>query len=162
MNFKNVLIVLGCSPKQDGKPSDCMISRIRKAIHLYKKNNYSRIVLSGGPSRYGVPEAAVMRIMLLNFVPHEKVMVERHSRSTVQNAVFCWALLKDKHVKNITVLTSEHHLPRARYIFRKLYSHMKVSLDFEAAQDTFDPIEGIFYRVKEFFLLLWLRIFGIR
>ena len=46
-NFKHVLIVLGCGPKRDGKPSQCMISRARKAIQLHKKNNYSAILPAG-------------------------------------------------------------------------------------------------------------------
>jgi uncharacterized SAM-binding protein YcdF (DUF218 family) len=100
--------------------------------------------------------------MLLNFIPQNKLLVERHSRSTVQNAVFCWDMLKGKAVKRITILTSAHHIPRARYIFKKLYSHMHVSLDFEAAPDDFDPIESVFYRVKEFLLLSWLKVFGVR
>jgi uncharacterized SAM-binding protein YcdF (DUF218 family) len=162
MNFKNVLIVLGCLPKKDGRPSDCMLSRVRKAIHLYKRDNYSRIILSGGPSRLKIPDSEIMRVMMLRFVPHQKLITERHSRSTVQNAVFCWAILKDRHPKKITILTSEHHLPRARYIFRKLYSHMHVSLYFESAPDNFDPIESLFYRLKEFFLLSWQRLFGVR
>ncbi|MFH1073151.1 MAG: YdcF family protein [Nanoarchaeota archaeon] len=161
MNFKNVLIVLGCSSRKDGRPSDCMVSRARKAVHLYKRENYSRVILSGGPSCLVIPESEIMRIMLLRFIPSGKLITERHSRSTVQNAVFCWELLKDRHSKKITVLTSEHHLPRARYIFRKLYSHMGVSLYFESAPDNFDPIESLFYRIKEFFLLSWQRLFGV-
>ncbi|MBU2560912.1 MAG: YdcF family protein [Nanoarchaeota archaeon] len=160
MSFKNVLIVLGCSPRPDGRPSDCMIARVRKAVQLYRKNNYSKVLLSGGPARYRVPESVVMRVMLLNFIPHEKILLERHSRDTVHNAVFCWELLKEKKPKNITVVTSEHHMPRTRYIFKRLYSHMGVSLKFEAAPDTFDPVESVYYRVKERLLLLKLRVFG--
>jgi uncharacterized SAM-binding protein YcdF (DUF218 family) len=162
MNFKNVLIVLGCAPKKDGRPSDCMISRVRKAAQLYKRDNYSRIIVSGGPSRLRIPESEIMRIMLLHFIPPAKLITERHSRTTIQNAIFCWELLKGKHPKKITVLTSAHHLPRARYIFRKLYSHMNVSLYFESAPDTFDPIQLFFLKVKEFLLLSWLRLFGVR
>jgi uncharacterized SAM-binding protein YcdF (DUF218 family) len=157
---KDVLIVLGCSPKKDGRPSDCMISRVRKALQLYRRHNYSKVLLSGGPSRYGVPEAAVMRVMLLNFIPPDRILVERRSRSTVQNALFCWGLLNEEEVKRVTVVTSAHHIPRAKYIFRKMYAHMGVSLAFEAAADTFDPIESVFFRLKEFVLLLKLRVFG--
>ena len=158
--YKNVLMVLGCSPKRDGRPSDCMISRVRKALQLYKKDNYSKVILSGGSAKFGVPEAAVMRVMLLNFIPHDKIAVELHSRSTVQNALFCWNMLKNKDVKHVTVVTSSHHVPRARYIFTKMYRHMGVSLHFEGSPDTFDPVESVFFRVKEFILLLKLRILG--
>ena len=160
-SYRNVLIVLGCPPRKDGRPSDCMISRVRKAIQLYKKNNYSRVIFSGGPSRR-IPEADIMRIMCLNHLPHNKVLVERHSCSTVQNAVFCWERLKDKEVKRVTVLTSAYHLRRARYIFKQLYSHIHVTLAFESAADTFDPVESIYFRLREIIALLGLKIFGIR
>lgn len=160
MSFRNVLIVLGCSPRRDGRPSDCMISRVRKAVQLCRKNNYSKVLLSGGPAKYRVPEAVVMRVMLLDFIPHEKILIERHSRGTVHNALFCWEILKDHKPKSLTVVTSEHHMPRTRYIFKRLYAYMGVSLKFEAAPDTFDPVESAFYHLKERLLLLKLRIFG--
>lgn len=158
---KNVLIVLGCAPKKDGRPSDCMISRVRKAVRICRKSNYSKVLLSGGPTR-GVPESEIMRIMMMRFISPDRIITERNSRNTVQNAVFCWELIKDRKPKHVTVVTSEHHLPRARYIFRKLYSHMGVSLRFEPAQDTFDPIEGAAFRLKEFAALARLKLFGIR
>ena len=158
-SFKNILIVLGAMPKLDGRPSDVMLSRVRKAISLYKKENYSKVILSGGPSR-GVPEAEVMRIMLLRFIPQEKMLIEPHSRTTSQNAVLCWALIKDKKPKKITVVTSNYHLARASYIFRKLYAHMGVSLKFEGAQDNLDPIESVFFKVKELVLFGWILVRG--
>jgi vancomycin permeability regulator SanA len=69
-NYKHVLIVLGCAPRRDGKPSECMIARLRKAIQLYRKDNPSVVLFSGGPTRYGVSEAAIMRVMALNHLPH--------------------------------------------------------------------------------------------
>ena len=160
-SYRNVLIVLGCAPKKDGRPSPCMLSRVRKAVQLCRKNSYSKILLSGGPTR-GVPESEIMRIMLIRFVDSGKIITETSSRSTVQNAVFCWEMLKDKRPKKITVVTSAHHVPRARYIFKKLYSHMGVSLRFEPAEDFFDPFESFFYGLKERIFLLRLKLFGIK
>jgi uncharacterized SAM-binding protein YcdF (DUF218 family) len=126
-----------------------MISRVRKTIQLYRKNNYSKVLLSGGSTKIKLPESEVMRIMLLNFIPESKIITERHSKQTVHNAVFCWEILKDKKPKHITIVTSDHHIPRTRYVFRKLYSHMGISLKFEGAADTFDPIASVYYHLKE-------------
>ncbi len=158
-SFKNVLIVLGAMPRIDGRPSDAMVSRVRKAISLYKKENYSKVILSGGPSR-GIPEAEMMRVMMLRVIPQEKLLVEPHSRTTSQNAVLCWALIKDNKPKKITVVTSNYHLSRASYIFRKLYAHMSISLKFEGAQDNFDPLESIFFKIKELVLFGWVLVRG--
>ena len=161
MSFKNMLIVLGCQPRRDGKPSDPLLSRVRKAIQLYRRENYSKVVLSGGSVKFRVPEADIMRVMLMQHIPESRMVMERKSRSTVQNALFCWELLKDKDVKHLTVVTSEHHIPRARYIFNKMYAHMGISLRFEPAPDSFDRIERKFYWLKEHIALLTLKLFGI-
>jgi vancomycin permeability regulator SanA len=156
--------VIGCAPKKDGRPSNCMISRVRKAVQLYRKNNYSKVLISGGPSRLKIPKSEVMRIMLLNFVPNSKIITEHHAINTVQNAVFCWEMLKDKKPKHITIVTSEHHLRRTRYIyiFKKLYAHMGVSLKFEPAEDTFDIVEAAFFHLKELVLLIKIKLFGFK
>ena len=113
-SYKNVLIVLGYPPKKDGRPSDILISRVRKAVQLFKKDDYSMVLLSGGPSRMKVPEAVVMRVMLLKFIPDDRILVETASRDTMQNAVFCWEILKGKKPKQITIVTSKFHIRRAR------------------------------------------------
>jgi len=158
--WKNVMLVLGCAPNKDGRPSDPMISRVRKAVQLYRKNRYSKVLLSGGPTRMPVPESEVMRIMLLNFIPDKRMFAEKNSKDTIQNAVFCWEILKEKQTKNITVVTSAHHIPRTRYIFESLYGHMGVKLKFEPAQDNFDPITATLFKLKEKFLLARLKMKG--
>lgn len=162
-NVKHVMIVLGCKPKFNGKPSSPMIARARLAVQLHKKNNYSQIILSGGRTRRNAPpEAAVMRVMLLDHLPHNKVISEIKSRSTVQNALFCWEIIKDKKPKSVTVVTSEMNKARVSYIFRKLYAHMGVSLKFEAAPDDYDPIEKLYYWIWELCARAYYKIFGIR
>lgn len=162
MNYKNILLVLGARPRKDGRPSDQMVSRVRKAVSLFSKNKYSRVIISGGPSSLPIPESEIMRLMMLKFIPDNKLLLERNARDTVQNAVFSWELIKDKKPKKITIVTSAYHLPRAKYIFRKLYKHMGVSLKFEPAQDRFDPVESVYHFIKERFLLARLKIKGFR
>lgn len=159
--YKNILIVLGCGPKKDGKPSDIMVSRAKKTAQLFKKNKYGKVIFSGGPSR-GVPESELLRVLLINHVPQRKIITERNSLSTVQNAVFCWEILKDKKPKHITIVTSKYHMPRTKYIFRKLYRHMKVSLKFEAAPDRFDLFQWLYYHGKEIVATIKLRMYGIK
>lgn len=159
--YKNVLIVLGCGPRKDGKPGDILISRAKKAAQLFKRNNYTKVIFSGGPS-HGVPESELLRVLLIKHIPRNKIIVERNSLSTVQNAVFCWELIKDKKPKHITIVTSKYHMPRTKYIFRKLYKHMSASLKFEAAPDRFDLFQWMYYHGKEIVGMLKLKICGIR
>ncbi|HII72550.1 TPA: YdcF family protein [Candidatus Woesearchaeota archaeon] len=159
---KSVLIVLGCQPNSDGRPSNLMVNRVRKAVQLYRKNSYSKVIFSGGPGRFPVPESEIMRVMTLRFIPDKDIIVEKNSRDTLHNALFCWELIKDLHPKKITIITSEWHMPRTKFIFRKTYAHLESSLIFEPVTDNIDDIEMAFRKVKEFVLLSWLKVFGIR
>lgn len=159
-NLKHILIVLGCAQKRDGKPSERMISLMRKTVQLYKKNNYSAVILSGGPNKYKVPEAAVMRVMLMNYIPHERLMVETRSKTLVQNALFCWEKLKGADVKSVTVVASRFALHRAEHVFRKLYAHMRINLKFEGAQDNLDPVESAAFWLRERLIMIYYKMFG--
>ncbi|MBW2965243.1 YdcF family protein [Candidatus Woesearchaeota archaeon] len=161
-SFKNVMIVLGNKPKKDGRPSDQMVSRVRRAISLYRKNNYSKVILSGGQTRLPIPESEMMRIMILHYIPENRLVLERRSKDTIQNAVFCWELLKDKKPKQITIVTNDTHMIKSRHIFTKTMKNLGARLIFESVPDTYDPIERVFFRAKERLVLLKLKLFGIR
>ena len=160
--FRNVLIVLGCQPQKNGIPSSFMKNRLKKAVKLYKRNKYSKIILSGGIVKYPLPEADIMKMALQTHIPKSKILLERNSRSTIENAVFCWELLKNKRPKKITIVTSEFHIPRTKYIFLNTYKHLNCKLRFEPAIDALLPLESFKFFVKEKIALLRLHIWGIR
>jgi len=155
-----VLLVLGCRPQHNGRPSAFMVDRARKAVSLFKKNNYSKVLLSGGKTSLKVPEADLMRVMLLNHIPETRIMTECNSKSTIQNAVFCWELLKDNDVKSVTVVTSQFHIPRTKFIFKKLYAHMGSNLKFEPAPDSLGIFESGIMWLREFYAIQKMRLFG--
>ncbi len=160
--YKNVLIVIGAPPNKEGKPSHFMVNRLRKAIQLHNKNSYSRILFTGGQSHYPVPSSDIMRVMSLKHLPSSKIILERNAKDLLQNALFCWELIKDRNPKHITIVTSDWNMKRARYIFKKTYSHLKVSLKFEEVDDQVDFVEHSYLWIKEFLLLAKIRLFGIR
>jgi vancomycin permeability regulator SanA len=151
----SIMVVIGAAPKPDGRPSDAMMQRVRTAIALHKKNRYDSIIISGGPTVTPIPESDVMKIILSKHVPKNIIRTERNACDTIQNAVFSWELIKDDKIDRITVVTSNFHMRRTKYIFRKLYSHIKANLIFESAQDHFDPIAGLYYYSKEIVLLVY-------
>jgi uncharacterized SAM-binding protein YcdF (DUF218 family) len=161
-SFKNVLIVLGNNPKKDGRPSDQMVKRVRKAISLYRKNNYSKIILSGGKTTVPIPESEIMRIMIHDHIPEKRLVLEKNSKDTIQNAVFCWELLKDRKPKQITIVTSKTHMIKSTYIFKKLYKNIGAKIRFEAVPDSYDPVEKVYYTIREHYVLLKLKLFGIK
>jgi len=161
--FKNILIVICPPPKKNGKPSLLMMARVRKTIKLARKNNYSKIIFSGGPSRRNsVPSGSVMGVMAMQYLDKDLLMVEKNSRDILHSSLFCWSLIKDKSPKKVTVLTGRFELARARYIFKKTYKHLGVSLSFEYCHDNLDIVESTYLRIKEFVKLKKLQWGGIR
>ena len=158
----NVLIVLGCAPAQSGKPSPIMVSRVKKAIDVYFKNYYELVIFSGGPNRFPLPEASIMASLSHGRIPKNKIIEEKKSVSTVQNALFCYDILKKKKIKMISVVTSDFHIARSKYIFDRIFEHRKVRLDYYPARTSSGLIERVRRFIKERRALMRLKREGIR
>lgn len=161
-SWKNVLIVLGCAPNRDNTPSYLMRKRVEKAISLYKKNKYDVVIFTGGPNKTKIPESEMMRGLSFEVIPVNRIITEEKSLSTIQNAIFTWELIKDKDIKKLTVLTSNFHIKRSRYIFKKLYAHMGVSINFIASKDNLRPVARFMRWIHETIETHKLRIHGIK
>ena len=147
--YKNVLIVLGCQPEINGMPSKFMMGRLKKAVKLHKKNKYSKIILSGGVLKYPISEAKVMSMFIKEFIPESKLIIENKSKSTLQNAVFCWEKIKDHKVKRITIVTSALHIPRVKYIFGSVFQHMGCIIKFAGVTDRLSMSGYMRFKLRE-------------
>jgi len=160
--WKNILIVLGCGPNKNGTPTYFMRNRVAKAIALYKKNKYDVVIFSGGPNMTPIAESELMKILAWKDIPHNRMITENKSMSTVQNAVFTWELLKDKKLKKITIVTSSFHIPRAKYIFKNMYKHLQVKLIFIGSGEQITISQKIGRHIKEQLGLIKLKILGFK
>jgi len=120
----SMIILLGGGAVQgvddiSGKSIPCaeMLVRIVDAARLYKK--YGLPVLFTGGTLYGkTDEADIVRRFLVDLgVSSEKIIVERRSRDTVENAEYVKSILKKLNVKKTVLLTSAYHIRRACLIF---------------------------------------------
>ncbi len=101
-------------------------NRLHHAVELYKLGKVKKILLSGG-SGYVVNQEIsesreVKRYLLRMGLPESDIIVEPASRNTHENALFTAELLKkiNPQPKKILLITSAHHLPRARKCFTKV------------------------------------------
>lgn len=98
--------------------------RLFQAIALYKKGQIKQILLSGGSANLidqKIKEAdlAIQYLKLIG-IPDSAIMIENHSRNTIENARYSLALIaKSKPKAKILVITSAWHIPRAKLIFDK-------------------------------------------
>jgi uncharacterized SAM-binding protein YcdF (DUF218 family) len=90
------------------------VDRIIAAIELARRYPDARLVFAGG----GEGEFIVPLLEKLG-VPRDRVIVERKSRNTVENAAFAKQLVMPKAGERWLLVTSAMHMPRAVGVFRK-------------------------------------------
>ena len=107
--------------------------RLVHTVRLYRAGKAKRIILSGGriqwqqgstesqnPSKV-LSEAEDMKSLLELFgIPDRAFILEPDSLNTYQNAINTKALLEENNFKQILLVTSAFHMPRALAIFKKL------------------------------------------
>lgn len=98
--------------------------RLFQAIWLQKKNPERLMVISGGAAEIyfeEIPEAQYLKDYLLTTgVPENKLLFEKESRNTFENAKNTAALFDSlQYPKHITLITSAFHMKRAIACFEK-------------------------------------------
>jgi uncharacterized SAM-binding protein YcdF (DUF218 family) len=119
--------------------------RVLYGAKLYRDGNAPMAIVSGGRIGWlsgGIPESTDMATLLeMVGVPDSAIIEEPNSLNTYENAVNVQKILDQKGIKEILLVTSAFHMPRARLIFEKL--GMKVI----PAPTDFSVTEG---KIKDF------------
>lgn len=122
------IVVLGGGISFDCKLPRLVLERLNKAIELYKHEN-SRVIVSGKYSflftskKPNCTEAQKMLEYLVeNGVRKQDVIKEERSRDTIGNAYYLKKLIFiPKNIKSASIITSNYHIKRAKYIFQKVF-----------------------------------------
>ncbi len=112
-NPADAIVVIG----GDHKPQ-----RLARAAELYRAGFAPVVILSAGTlvqeGGEWMPEAQVMQRQALQLgIPQEAILLEQASQSTVQNAFYSEAILKEHGWHSILLVTSPYHSRRARQVF---------------------------------------------
>ncbi|MFD1205845.1 MULTISPECIES: YdcF family protein [Sporosarcina] len=109
-------IVLGAKVNGE-KPSLTLQYRLEAALSYAEKHPDVIFVLSGGQGPdEGISEAEAMRRFLTgNGISEERLLLETNSTSTYENLTYSKELLP-KGVKDITIISSDFHLARAKWL----------------------------------------------
>lgn len=114
-------IVLGAYT--DGfRPSRPLIARLRAALHLFRQGYVQALIVSGGRGDdETVSESSSMkRFLILNGVPTEAILEDRHSRDTWENLRNSRRVMVDHGFNTAVIVTSDYHLPRALAVAERL------------------------------------------
>jgi uncharacterized SAM-binding protein YcdF (DUF218 family) len=97
-------------------------NRSLHAMRLYQAGKAPLIIVTGGnvfPQQGFRPEAAYTADLLQELgIPQSAIIFEGNSRTTRENAVETFKLLKSRQLDHVLLVTSSFHMPRALATFR--------------------------------------------
>jgi uncharacterized SAM-binding protein YcdF (DUF218 family) len=101
---------------------DVHAERLLRAWELLRAGRARAVLLSGGvtfPQPGDVPEADLLAARLARWgVPPAQIVTEAHSRNTRENAIESARIAAARGWRNLLVVTSAAHMPRAMACFR--------------------------------------------
>lgn len=124
----DVIILLGGGVAEDvpdltgtGFPLGDMLGRIITAVRLQKTLRVP-VIVSSGQVYKGRPAAAPIykRILTDLGVDERQIILEDQSRDTYENAKYSRAICRQRGFVSPLLVTSAHHLRRARLVFEKV------------------------------------------
>lgn len=157
----DAIVVLGGGVLPDGTLPLVARTRVERAVELFRGGIAPRMVLSG---RCGlmdpeppVTEAAAMAAYAMQLgVPQEALLLEEGSKDTLGNAYFTRAhFLEPNGWTSVRVVTSDFHLSRAAWVFRKVLGGT-YDFSFVSAASGLSPRELIDRAVEECRILIFL------
>ncbi len=123
----DAIIVLGGGVDEQGNIPDWVVSRVKESVRLLKEGVAPRVIMSGKwgyMAKYTPPrtEAAAMKaVAIASGAAPDAILLEESSLDTLGNAYFCKKLfLEPSGWHHVLVLATDHHAPRAEYLFRKV------------------------------------------
>ncbi len=119
------IVVLGGSLRDDGPEygegptlHEHTLGRVRYAARLARQTRLPILATGGRPKEGGPSEAELMKEVLEREFGVGPVMIETESRDTWENAAFSAALLRERHLDTILLVSTAIHLPRATPVFQ--------------------------------------------
>lgn len=120
-NQLDAAVVLGAAA-WGNKPSPVFRERIQHGITLYQNKQVQQLIFTGGtPNLRYATEAQVARdFAVKQGVPSHAILLEETSRDTYQNLFNTRALMRQKGIHQIVIVSDPYHLARAMIIAKHL------------------------------------------
>lgn len=124
------IVILGGGINKEGELSQLIKPRLKKAVEIFRKKKDNKILVCGKysflyPKEFLPPrtEAEAMKEYLLKLgLPKENIYLESKSKDTISNAYYAKKLyFIPQKEKRVIVITSEFHLERTKFIFKKIF-----------------------------------------
>lgn len=110
--------LIGAGARRATKAAEVFLSNLDARSCPDGKGQGTIVVASGGRAWEGIVEADALADMLARLgVPRDRIVRERCSHSTHENARYAGELLRRRGVREINLVTCASHLPRATFLF---------------------------------------------
>ncbi len=118
----DAVIVLGARVNYNNHLNPCLVARVEHGAKLVQSGLAKFLIVSGGNDvEDGANEANAMREMAVRFgISSAQIILEPKATSTFENLLFSKAILEQRKLKSVIVVTEPYHMPRAAMIARKL------------------------------------------
>lgn len=120
---REAIIVAGCPPRPDGRPTQTLKRRVELALSLHRAGLAPRLVMTGGPSLGHTTEArAAADYAIEQGAPPSSITLETYSRSTEENARLSRELIDSQ---KIFVVTDSYHVRRCELLFSRYFEEVR-------------------------------------
>jgi vancomycin permeability regulator SanA len=111
----DLALVLGSKVEPSGIPSPRLQARLDETVALYRAGLFTTVIVSGGFGKEGFDEAAVMKAHLIaHLIPADHIISDSHGDTSYASARTTTAILRDRHLHSVLVISQYFHVPRAR------------------------------------------------
>jgi uncharacterized SAM-binding protein YcdF (DUF218 family) len=131
--------VLGSPNDEHGNLHSIAIERCECALRLHRDNPGWRLLLTGGFGAHfnttGRPHAEYLRDYLgQRGVPTDSFLPTAPSQNTVEDASLSKPIAVAAGTRVVAVVTSDYHVARARWVFRREFADTDITLLFVATE----------------------------
>jgi uncharacterized SAM-binding protein YcdF (DUF218 family) len=117
----DAIVVLGAAA-YDARPSPVFTERIRHGLDLYRRGYADTLIFTGGygnGARFSESQVA-RRWALKQGVPDDAILIETLSRTTWENLAQARALMQERGLRRVIVVSDPLHMARALRLSRGL------------------------------------------
>lgn len=157
----DVIIILAGGILDDGGLPDSVRKRVQTGVSLYKQERAPLLLMSGRWSKYRerhlppMTEAESMaRSAQLMGVSQTAIIKEDQSNTTESNILHIKNRFLEQHGwKKILVVTSDFHMPRAKFLFKTILGS-EYEIEFSETETTASSIKRLKWKLQEMIALL--------
>ncbi|EDY84728.1 conserved hypothetical protein [Verrucomicrobiia bacterium DG1235] len=156
VDSEKLIVVLGSPNGDDGRLFGVAEERCVAAVGLWKAEPDCRILLTGGFgehfNRTETAHAEYLKRRLVELgIPGNRFLEFALSLNTLEDASKAKPIIAESGAKRCVVVTSDYHLDRASYVFRREFAGSGVELEFVATEtdESLDEMDYAALRAHE-------------